>query len=313
MRILYLTINEENRCFSTSWYFKNQLAKMENVVFYGPGHTKLPFIGRWDVSKIVDRVQTDGKIDVILIDHYWHLSSQYKNLDKIEIPKAFMVCDPHYEPKEKIRFIQQNKIDLALFIYKQSLSEYTAQGVNCHVEWLPWSIDTTVFKEYGFERKYDVTFLGTANKYYPLREKILKSLSQIPDINFFTQGPPGDWNLDPEKDLFRDNYAKVLAKSKIFIFDNSVWNYPVGKFFEAMACNALVLAPMPFEGKDLHFTPGLNFVEINEDDFLYKVKYYLKHDEERIEIARRGLETIEKYHTVQIRATQLIEYLKAIV
>jgi hypothetical protein len=114
MKILYLTKNEENRCASTSWYLKNQLAKIEKVLLFGPGYPKFPLFRRWDVPQIIRRVYANRNPDVILIDHYWRLSCKWKNLDEIEIPKAFIVSDPHHEPSKKMEYVRQNKIDLAL-------------------------------------------------------------------------------------------------------------------------------------------------------------------------------------------------------
>lgn len=312
MRILYLVKNDENRCASTSWYLKNQLAKMEKVVFSGPGYPKFPFFGRWDVPKTIRRVYASGNPDVIVIDHVWGVSRRWKNLAEIEIPKAFIVSDSHHEPSKKMEYIRQNKIDLALFVCKFSIKQFK-DGINCSVGWLPWSVDTRVFRDYGFERKYDVSSLGAVSPYYPLRQRIQEVLPNTAGINFFTKKRPREWNLNPEKHLFRENYAKVLAQSKISIFDTSILNYPVAKFVEAMACNTLVMAPMPFDGEDLHFEPGFNFVEINKENFLEKIRYYLRHENERREIARQGCETVKKYHTVTIRAKQLADYLKNII
>jgi spore maturation protein CgeB len=79
-----------------------------------------------------------------------------------------------------------------------------------------------------------------------------------------------------------------------------------------MACNTLVMATMPKDGKDLHFVPGKNFVEVNRSNFVEKIRYYLKHDDERHQIALRGMQTVKKYHTVQKRANQLMTYLESI-
>jgi len=285
---------------------------MENVVFYGPGYPMFPFFRRWDVPKIIQRVYGSGNPDVILIDHYWDVARKWKNLDKIKIPKASIVSDPHHEPSKKIEFIRKNKIDLALFVVKHSIMKFKDR-IDCSVGWLPWSVDTSVFRDYGFERKYDVTFLGKVSRSYPLRQRILETLPKKPGINFFTEKHPPEWNVNPKKYLVRESYAKVLARSKILIFGTSVLNYPLTKFFEGMACNTLVMAPMPHDGEDLHFEPGFNFVEINEENFLEKIGYYLRHENERREIAKRGRETVKKYHTVTIRAKQLVDYLKSII
>jgi len=309
MRILYLGRNDERRCASTTWYLKNQLAQIESVEFLGPGYPGFPLLRRWDISKTVSRVYGPDCFDVIVIDHYWDVSRKWKNLDKIEIPKAFIISDPHHEQTGKIEYINKNEIDLSLFVVKHSIMRFKNK-MNCSIRWLPWSVDIRVFRDYGFERDYDVTFLGTVGRYYPLRKKILNTLKKTPDIKFFTAQRPSGWNLDPKIHLFKENYSKVLAKSKIFIFGTSILNYPLAKFFEGMACNTLVMAPMPYDSQELHFEPGLNFVEISEENFLERIRYYLEHETERCEIARQGLNTVRKYHTVEIRAKQLVDYLK---
>ena len=40
-----------------------------------------------------------------------------------------------------------------------------------------------------------------------------------------------------------------------------------------------------------------------------KVRYYLSHDEERVEIAINGYETVAKYHTYEIRLAQMLKKL----
>jgi len=83
---------------------------------------------------------------------------------------------------------------------------------------------------------------------------------------------------NPSEILMFENYTKFLSQSKIFIFGSSIYNYPLEKYTEGMACNTLVMAPMPLDGKDLHFVPDKNFVEVNQSNFVEKIRYYLKHD-----------------------------------
>ena len=311
MRILYLDKNDEYRRASTSWYLKKQLASLVHIMSYGPGYPNFKIYKRWDVSEIVSNIQSNNNPDIILIDHYWKVCRKWKNLDKINIPKALIISDPHHEPFKKADFIRKNKIDLSLFVYKFSINQFKNK-IDSKMEWLPWSVNTSIFKDYGFERKYDVTFLGTVGTGYPLRKKILEKLPKRKDIKFYTKKPPREWNLNPTQDLFKENYAKILAQSKIFIFGTSIHNYPVAKFFEAMASNTLVMAPMPLDGEDLNFKSGYNFVEINEKNFMDKIYYYLKHEDERKIITKNGVKTIEKFHTVKIRAKQLVDYLNYI-
>lgn len=60
------------------------------------------------------------------------------------------------------------------------------------------------------------------------------------------------------------NYAKELNRSKIVLTCDSVFKYPLMKYFEITACNALLLASYSKELGDLGFIPGVNFVAIDE-------------------------------------------------
>jgi len=341
MKILYLGKNDEKLAASAMCYLRHALAKIEDVAWYGPGYGNFrrekflhilevvqkrfnfePIIELLnylttpsrDIFRIIEQIYGKDEPDFIIQDVYWP-PCYWKNLDKVKIPKAIIWGDLHHDPLGSVVYVNQNKFDLVLFVYKNSpLRTIYSDRTNCPSTWLPWSVNTNVFKDYGLERKYDVTCLGSMNPYvYPMRAKMVDVLSRRSDINFFTQKHPGyGWNLDPKKHLIRENYARVISQSKIFAFDTGIFNGALIKFFEGMACNTLVMAPMPYDGEELHFEPGYNFVDINEHNFLENILYYLKHEDERLEIAKRGYETVRKYHTVEIRAKQLVDSLKKI-
>ena len=77
-----------------------------------------------------------------------------------------------------------------------------------------------------------------------------------------------------------------------------------------MATKALVMMDRPTCAELLHFEDGVNYVEISLRDFRKKIRYYIKHDEERIGIAEKGYETYKKHHTSKARANQVYVELK---
>lgn len=348
MFILYLGSSLE-RHISSSWYYLlKKLDEKVELVQYGPSrplssnpflrypifseipvltniYSKLNMFMRsyshtkkieMDVKKIVKKLDPD----YILLEGFFPPRVNWKNLDKVKIPKAIVISDPHLDFKNKLEYVMKNKIDLALFVCKFSMKNplvkrlVEKEKIDC--KYLPWSVDIDVFKDYKLPYKNDVISSGAiSKKFYPFRYEIRKRLSKIPDIKFCM---PEHAILDLRrgkpiaKVLIRENYAKFLSQSKIFIFGSGIFNYPLMKYFEGMACNTLVMAPMPKDGKDLHFIPDKNFIEINRRNYLEKIRYYLKHEDERRQIALFGMETIKKYHTVQIRTNELIEYLNGV-
>jgi hypothetical protein len=97
------------------------------------------------------------------------------------------------------------------------------------------------------------------------------------------------------------------------VFDSSLFKYPLMKFFEVMACNTLAISDLPVDWEVLGFKPEINMVSINYYDYLDKIKYYIRNEDERKRIAQNGMNLILNYHTNEIRAEQLIFQLEELI
>lgn len=206
--------------------------------------------------------------------------------------------------------------------------DYIIKDVKVPVFFLPIAVPEGVFKPiHESEKKYDVTLIGSVGKYYPLRQKLWYGLLHLKKSKNWTvlmKGPPniGEYrkdyrkiHADPElrkKWLVREDYAKAVAESKIFIFGGSMFRYPLAKYMEGMMSGALVMADLPFHAEELHFKPDWNMVEINAENWKQKLEYYLDDPQLRMTIARRGYETAVKYHTNKVRAKEFIEMLESV-
>ena len=349
MNIMVLGYNLKTRYDASQYYLIKQLAEMGNVILYGLERlpqrlvpisyfSSLPLFPKIDhkigtlrlglrrklrsahVIEDIAKVAQEESSEVILMENVFPLATQWKTLNQVKIPKALIVTDFHRDPKKLLKYIEESHIDLVLFGYKQWLNiprvKKWIRRKKVSAKWLPHCANTKVFRDYGLPRRFDVVSSGRCSqKVYPLRVAIRDTLSSTSDIRF-SMPKHAAYELakgkSPSEVLVFENYAKFLSQAKIFIFGSSIYNYALMKYTEGMACNTLVMAPMPMDGKDLHFVPGENFVEVNRSNFVEKIRYYLKHDNERCQIALRGMQTVEKYHTVQKRANQLITYLKSI-
>jgi len=85
------------------------------------------------------------------------------------------------------------------------------------------------------------------------------------------------------------------------------------KYLEGMACNAMVLGPLPVDAEQLKWKDGFNIVAVDQRNFLRKLLYYKDSIDERLEIAKNGYNTIQKYHTIKIRAKQFIKICEMLV
>jgi len=73
------------------------------------------------------------------------------------------------------------------------------------------------------------------------------------------------------------------------------------------------MAPMPEEGKEMHFKPYENFVPITTDNYFEQIIKYLADDNERKRIVNNARETFIKYHTSSIRVKQLYKKLEELI
>ena len=278
--------------------FRDALSKVADVTFFDLGKTK---VIRRDAFELTKKF----KPDVIVIGKHNHNYRLVDNLDKINGVIKVIICgDPHVMFKHHIKFINKKKIDLVLVgagvveKYKQELYK------GCIVKSLPFSINTEVFKDYELERKWDVYLSGIVigHKVYPFRQLLYDVLTKQPDIK--TNIKHGFVNVN--------QYAKEISQSKILIFDGGIHNYLCGRAPQGMSSKTLVMSPKPLGMEEYHLIPDYNFVEINEDNFLEKVRYYLEHKEERERIVNNAYETILKYHTCEIRIKEFIRMINEI-
>lgn len=225
--------------------------------------------------------------------------------------KAIFVGDPPRGDYTRLmNFIKLNSIDLAF--YENSLWDKDLPDMK--KELMPWSVDTEVFRDYGFESEYDVVSCGILSRYYPIRYKIKEILDNSKNMRYLKYpifAPLIGRKMNMGEYFVK--YAKFLSNSKIFIFHPGYSGRTVAKYVEGLASSSLVMAPMPLGGEFIHLVPGKNFVEINEENFIEKISYYLENEDERIKIAKRGMETARKFLDVKDSVSQFVRNLESVI
>lgn len=167
---------------------------------------------------------------------------------------------------------------------------------------------------------YDVTFLGSYDPVsYAMRLEILNKIKDL-GLNVWGNKAWADTSLKP---YFHGPVQPILAnvkniyhQSKIVIHIDS--NMSVGggtgltmRPFDVTSCGALLIAQDDRPEIFNMFEPGKEFVLFHDAlDIRDKVEYYLKHNEERIKIARAGFERTRRDHTYIDRVSKILETVK---
>lgn len=301
INIFYSTINRSQHIIRYGEFFKWELLKLSDVKLY---------LVEED-AHIDDLIKKFNVIpDLIFFDDFTKNKTMY-GLEQVDIPKGVLYWDVHTTQNEFRAFVWKNRIDLIFSFYRDAFSEFFPE-FRKKLQWLPNHAYTVEFKDYELEKEIDFLLMGAlSDRIYPLRTRIGREMAGLK--GFVHHNHPGyrDFTRDEEPDmLVGEAFAREINRAKIFFTDDSIFGYPIAKYFEVPACNTLLLASGSQELRDLGFIDGVTFVEVNEQNYLKRAYYYLEHEEERLKIARRGYDMIRERHTTAVRAREFVGYVQ---
>lgn len=301
MKIL-VTTGDFSRFVSPDFhYLLTELAQIsELTVWYEAGN----------IHDILNQLQLDP--DFILINEFGESNTpKISGLVSLTIPFGIYVYDIHYQIEARKEAIARENVQYIFSHYRDKFHHWFPEYANM-MRWLPQHANLNIFKDYGLKKDIDYLLMGAVHeRVYPLRYKIVETMKNDP--GFVYHEHPGYRNFDEHDDaLVGIKYAQEINRAKVFFTCDSVYKYPIAKYFEVPACKTLLLASFSQELADLGFIPGTNFVSIDENDFQEKAAYYLDHEEERLEIAERGYELVRARHSTTRRAAELLTMIKDI-
>ena len=234
-------------------------------------------------------------------------------LETLDVPFGIIVHDLHVDVPKRRTFMKETNIQHIFTIYRNAFLR-TFPEFRDRMLWLPHFVNTELFKDYGLPKDIDWLMMGRVTYYYPLREKILRTMKGRP--GFVHHPHPGYRNIKSQGEkaevFVGEDYSKEINRAKLFLTCDSSLHYPLIKYYEVPACNTLLLAPNIGELRDLGFQPGVHFVEIDRYNFVEKAEYYLHHEEERLKIAAEGHQMVHERHSVQKRADEFVQMVEGI-
>lgn len=284
----------------------------------------------WHENGHINNILQQLNVKPDFIFHYdiawsYGLAPKIDGLKEIDIASGCFVIDLHWKPQKRIDYFEENNIDLIFSVAKHPFLNIFPQYKNKH-RWLPWSINPGVMKDYHLKKEIDLLLMGLVyinsnnrgsyqlpNKMpiknrYAFRDAVFRKMKDRE--NFMFHPHPGNRVKKTQKLIVNETYAKELNRSKIFFTCGSrgaTGSVAVLKFFEAPACNSLLLAEPNQEIEELGFVDGENFVACTIENVENKANYYLANEAERNRISKNGYEFIHKFHTNEQRAKQMIK------
>jgi len=221
-----------------------------------------------------------------------------KDLDKVDIPKFIYLVD-YFPPKGAYKgrqqiyadFMRESKWDFALLpvTYMSDFVKQDGQVKETLIS--PFSVDIDMFKNIKINKDVDVSAMFVSRTdVYPNRKMVLNAINQIKGLNIVTG----------KRAMIA--YIDIINRSKIFVTSNNVFGSMSMKYTECMSCGTFLLADEPEDWELFGYKPGYHFVIYKDvNDLKDKIKYFLKNEKEREEIALNGMKFVREFHNHDVR------------
>lgn len=143
------------------------------------------------------------------------------------------------------------------------------------------------------------------------RLRYLKALSEHFNVDLYTGSNTYSMPLIHNRGFAKTNTEMPIifhqSKINLNLTAKSIRSGLSLRIFDVLGCEGFLITNYQAELPE-HFNIGEDLEAYTSlDDLMGKCEYYLSHDKERREIAHNGFEKVKKYHTYDIRLTQMLE------
>lgn len=297
MKILLVAWNRLGRKKKGNWnheLFRRELARKHDIIFFG-----VDYEGYNNKLTVPDVLEMHPDIDIVLT-HYEHRDGSLapgledvKNILKVHIMGGdydvtnFKSYDAH------LHKVNYNVVFGHYSSQMRALKEHNIDGDHY---FLPWSVDINKYYKCGIEKTTDVMASFQISHGASARKKLRKIIQQM-DVNSFL------------KIVLFEDYIKKINESKMFVTYNAKDGELSGKYTEVMACGTFLLTNKPEDLEKCGYRDGEHLVIYKDDfsDLEDKIKYFLKYEKEREEIAKQGMDFVRRNHSSEVRVREFAE------
>lgn len=176
------------------------------------------------------------------------------------------------------------------------------------MEWLPFGVDTEVFRpDWNVRKEFDAAFIGLM---YPKRAQFMEALRphlggveilhcniQVADL--------GGVRMRDSAALYADNLRRI----KVFVNLPTLCQHTVTKVYEVLACGTFLITPAIAEYRNFDNLQAHFYLPGRPDQLAESIRFCLEHEDERNEAARACCEQVHRLHRLELRCEVLVEAL----
>tara|TARA_R100001163_G_scaffold1452_9_gene2386 strand:- start:7409 stop:8350 length:942 start_codon:yes stop_codon:yes gene_type:complete len=231
------------------------------------------------------------------------------SLERDSNHKLFPILNKEYTGlKNKLDWIREMRATAALSVH-HDVDKFMSQ-TSIPFYRIMWSANRNQFKNYGGDYEHDLFFSGVTRPEQSenLRERVLLELDRLNgDLGNFINARSHRNNYAGT--MFSDDeYARHLSNSKLCLVTTGPADLVGTRYFEIFSANRSLILCNRMNEKvyDDMMIDGVNCVMFSTvDEFYDKANYYLKNEEERMEIVNNAYNIFNKRLTWDTRAYEI--------
>jgi len=231
------------------------------------------------------------------------------SLERDSNHKLFPILNKEYTGlKNKLDWIREMRATAALSVH-HDVDKFMSQ-TSIPFYRIMWSANRNQFKNYGGNYDHDLFFSGVTRPEQSenLRERVLLELDRLNgDLGNFINARSHRNNYAGT--MFSDDeYARHLSNSKLCLVTTGPADLVGTRYFEIFSANRSLILCNRMNEKvyDDMMIDGVNCVMFSTvDEFYDKANYYLKNEEERMEIVNNAYNIFNKRLTWDTRAYEI--------
>jgi spore maturation protein CgeB len=214
-------------------------------------------------------------------------------------------CDDHWRFDSYTRFYAPC-FNWWVTTAKSALPKFEAIGYKNVIK-SQWACSPTTYYPLPLPKDKDVTFVGQPHSNRPQIIQYLLSLGIKIEVYGYGWYPP-----DPLRTrISHEQMIEIFSRSKINLnLSNSSTmrgQQIKGRNFEVPCCKGFLLTD-PAEDLESYFEPDKEIVIFNSiPEMVEKIRYYLKHEDEREKIAEAGYKRVMEEHTWRHRFDEIFK------
>ena len=242
------------------------------------------------MKKILQALPGDWNPDLVLLMDE-STEPMYLGLERLDVPLAWYTIDAHLHLDWHKAYT--SVFDFVFVAQRDYVPDYEHDSTRQVVRWLPLFCNPDRDRYSPLPKIYDLSFVGAINeRWKPERSRLLNAVMEhIP--MYTTTG----------------EYVSVFNRSKV-VFNECAANDINFRVFEALACGSLLLTEKIGNGFEELFQDRTHLVMYERDNIGQIVglaQHYMRHEEEREEIAHAGREKVLTCHTTVHRAQTIVD------